>query len=104
MKSKSYKLTGRRYSSVEQLMRGEKIPLKVVRQYRRLLELERRDVRWGMKAVVQLVRDWDRQLAPALHGVRFSDILACKLNLTKRRKPRKFKSQSWDLLPETAHE
>lgn len=51
-----------------------------------------KDVRYGMHAVIELVKEWDRQLAPAVNGFRFSDIVACKLNLTVLKKPRKVRA------------
>lgn len=45
----------------------------------------------GMRGVIDLVSQWDEQLASAVNGLKFSDILSCKLNLTRRKRPRKIR-------------
>lgn len=47
------------------------------------------DVRYGMLTVIQMVAEYDSQIAPTTGGYRLSDMLACKLNLTRRNRPRK---------------
>jgi len=42
-----------------------------------------------VKAAAEWIRSWDSQLAPVVDGNRFSDILLCKFNLTRRKRPRK---------------
>jgi hypothetical protein len=43
----------------------------------------------GMKAAAEWIEVWDTQLAPCTGGLRFSDMLLCKFNLTRRKKPRR---------------
>ena len=47
--------------------------------------------RTGLSVAADWIGQWDRQVASSVGGYRFSDMLLCKFNLTRRKHPRKVK-------------
>lgn len=43
----------------------------------------------GIAVAADWISQWDRSIASAVNGYRFSDMLLCKFNLSRRKKPRK---------------
>ena len=43
----------------------------------------------GIRVAASWITPWDEQLAEKVNGYRFSDMLLCKFNLTKRKRPRR---------------
>jgi hypothetical protein len=55
------------------------------------MNIERKIRQETVRAVADYLRTWDKPCAVGTNGYRLSDIVLCKFNVTKRKKPRKVK-------------
>lgn len=58
-----------------------------------LRRVARAEKMFERRRMIAVISDWDSQLSTATNGLRFSDIVACKLNATRLRHPRKVPRQ-----------
>ena len=53
----------------------------------------------GIKAVASWASSWDTQIAEKVNGYRFSDMILCKFNLTRRKHARKVAGRASNSTP-----